>query len=186
MNDTCFRPPADLAGRIAPTESRRNTLRYLKGQDTAESLDKILRGEVHDPTAWRMGGVAGHAGLFSSAEDLAVFAQMLLNHGAYPGGRLLSPLTVQAMTRPNSPPGAPEVRGYGWDIDTAYSSPRGDIFKDGYGHTGFTGTSLWVHPSTDTFIILLSNRVHPDGGKDISHLRAAIANIVAAAISDPK
>ncbi len=185
MTDTCFRPPADLAGRIAPTESRRNTLRYLKGQDAAQSLDKILRGEVHDPTAWRMGGVAGHAGLFSSAENLAVFAQMLLNHGAYPGGRLLSPLTVQAMTRPNSPPGAPEVRGYGWDMDTAYSSPRGDIFRDGYGHTGFTGTSLWVHPSTDTFIIILSNRVHPDGGKDINHLRGVIANIVAAAISDP-
>jgi CubicO group peptidase (beta-lactamase class C family) len=186
MRDTFFRPPVDLAGRIAPTESRRNTLRYLKAEENLEDPDRILRGEVHDPTAWRMGGVAGHAGLFSTARDLAVFAQMLLDKGSYPGGRLLSPLAIEAMTSPQSPPGAPQVRGLGWDIASAYSSPRGDIFKEGYGHTGFTGTSLWVHPPTDSFIILLSNRVHPDGGKDINHLRAAVANIVASAVSEPK
>jgi CubicO group peptidase (beta-lactamase class C family) len=185
MTDTFFNPAATLAGRIAPTESRRNTLRYLKGTSSLASLDAILRGEVHDPTAWRMGGVAGHAGLFSSAQDLATYAQMLLDLGEYPGGRLLSSSTVRAMTSPQSPANAPQVRGFGWDLDSTYSSPRGDIFKEGYGHTGFSGTSLWIHPATDSFVIILSNRVHPDGGKDINHLRAVIANIVAAAISSP-
>jgi len=184
MTDTCFLPSAKLVPRIAPTESRRNTLRYLKGQASIASLDKILRGEVHDPTAWRMGGVAGHAGLFSSAQDLAVFAQMLLDGGTYQDVRVLSSMSVKAMTSPQSPANSIDVRGFGWDIDTSYSSPRGDIFKGGYGHTGFTGSSLWVHPSTDTFVIVLSNRVHPDGGKDINHLRGAIANIAATAISD--
>ncbi len=186
MTDTMFHPPAKLIKRIAPTESRRNTLRYLKGLGSGESLDQILRGEVHDPTAWRMGGVAGHAGLFSSAQDLAIYAQMLLDRGVYQGGRLLSASTVQAMTSPQSPSNSLQVRGYGWDLDSTYSAPRGDIFKDGYGHTGFTGTSLWIDPPTDTFIIILSNRVHPEGGKDINHLRAVIANVVAAAISDPR
>ncbi len=186
MKDTCFCPPTELAKRIAPTETRRNTLRYLKGQTSLTTADRILRGEVHDPTAWRMGGVAGHAGLFSTAQDLAIYAQMLLDQGAYAGGRLLSPLTVQAMTRPQSPPHSSQIRGYGWDIETAYSSPRGDLFKEGYGHSGFTGTSLWVHPRTGVFIIILSNRVHPDGGKDINRLRATIANIVASAIAESK
>jgi CubicO group peptidase (beta-lactamase class C family) len=184
MTETFFQPPAKLIERIAPTESRRNTLHYLKGESSDESLNRILRGEVHDPTAWRMGCVAGHAGLFSTARDLAIYAQMLLDHGVYEGKRILSSRSVQAMTSPQSPSNSLQVRGYGWDIDSTYSSPRGDIFKTGYGHTGFTGTSLWVHPPTDTFIILLSNRVHPGGGKDINHLRAVIANIVATAISD--
>jgi CubicO group peptidase (beta-lactamase class C family) len=184
MTDTFFHPPARLIPRIAPTESRRNTLNYLKGQASIASLDQILRGEVHDPTAWRMGGVAGHAGLFSSAQDLAIYAEMLLNLGTYPGGRLLSAATVHAMTSPQSPGNSLQVRGYGWDIDSSYSAPRGDLFKGGYGHTGFTGTSIWIHPPTDSFVILLSNRVHPEGGKDINHLRAAIANVVAAAIFD--
>jgi CubicO group peptidase (beta-lactamase class C family) len=184
MTDTGFLPSMKLLPRIAPTESRRNTLKYLKGQASLPSLDQILRGEVHDPTAWRMGGVAGHAGLFSSAQDLAVFAQMLLGRGTYQEVHLLSPTSVDAMTTPQSPANLPEVRGFGWDLETSYSSPRGDIFKGGYGHTGFTGTSLWVHPPTDIFIIILSNRVHPNGGKDINHLRGAIANIVATAITD--
>lgn len=184
MEDTTFHPAAKLVPRIAPTESRRNTLKYLNGQTSAASLDRILRGEVHDPTAWRMGGVAGHAGLFSSARDLAVFAQMFLDQGTYPGGRILSPMSIQAMTSPQSPANATDARGYGWDLGSIYSSPRGDIFGGGYGHTGFTGTSLWIHPSTDSFVILLTNRVHPDGGKDINHLRGAVANIVAASISD--
>jgi CubicO group peptidase (beta-lactamase class C family) len=181
MQETLFRPPAGLINRIAPTEPRRNTLRYLKGV-SAESLDTILRGEVHDPTAWRMGGVAGHAGLFSTAQDLAIYAQMLLNGGTYQGARILSRLSVEAMTGIQSPPGQANARGLGWDIDSSYSSPRGDLFKGGYGHTGFSGNSVWIHPPTDTFVIILSNRVHPDGGKDINHLRSVIANIVAAAI----
>ena len=185
MTDTFFNPPKDKIGRIAPTESRRNTLHYLNGASSGKSPDEILRGEVHDPTAWRMGGVAGHAGLFSSAGDIAIYAQMLLDQGAYQGRRIFSAQTVRAMTSPQSPAGSTQIRGYGWDIKSDYSSPRGDIFKEGYGHTGFTGTSLWIHPPTDSFVILLSNRVHPAGGKSINHLRAVIANIVAAAMEIP-
>jgi CubicO group peptidase (beta-lactamase class C family) len=186
MKDTCFRPPAKMVPRIAPTEKRGSAAKYQKGSAPQASQDVMLRGEVHDPTAWRMGGVAGHAGLFSGAQDIAIYAQMLLNLGAYPGGRVLSPLTVQAMASPQSPVNAPQVRGYGWDIESTYSSPRGDILaRGGYGHTGFSGTSLWIHPPTDSFIIVLTNRVHPKGGKDINHLRGVIANIVAAAITDP-
>jgi CubicO group peptidase (beta-lactamase class C family) len=183
MNETFFCPPSRLVSRTAPTEPRKNTLKYLKGQPS-DSMDKMVRGEVHDPTAWRMGGVAGHAGLFSTARDLAVFAQMLLNRGTYEGKRILAPMTVDAMTRPQSPPDSLQVRGFGWDIDSVYSSPRGDLFNGGYGHTGFTGTSLWIHPPSDTFIIILTNRVHPDGGKDMNHLRSVVANIVASAIAD--
>lgn len=184
MEDTSFRPSANLIPRIAPTETRRNTLKYLGGGLSAASLDQMLRGEVHDPTAWRMGGVAGHAGLFSSARDLAIFAQVLLDRGAYSGGRFLSPASIQAMTRPQSPKNSDQVRGYGWDLESIYSSPRGDLFAEGYGHTGFTGTSLWVHPPSDIFVVILSNRVHPNGGKNINRLRGAIANVVASAISD--
>ncbi len=186
MSDTCFRPPESLMDRIAPTESRTNAMRYLKGQAASTEQSGILRGEVHDPTAWRMGGIAGHAGLFSTAQDLALYAQMMLGMGSYAGGRLLSQQTVRAMTSPESPGHSSQIRGYGWDIDSDHSSPRGDLFKEGYGHTGFTGTSLWIHPPTDTFIIILSNRVHPNGGKNINHLRAVIANIVAASISDSR
>lgn len=180
MTDTTFNPPAGWQSRIAPTESRQRSLEYLKGTANA-SAPAMLRGEVHDPTAWRMGGVAGHAGLFSSARDVAIYAQMLLDQGRSQGRPLLSPLTVQAMTSPQSPAGAP-VRGFGWDIDTSYSAPRGDLFIGGFGHTGFTGTSLWVHPPTGTFVVILCNRVHPDGKGDVTRLRAVIANIVASAI----
>jgi len=184
MNETTFRPPATWRARIAPTEPRSNTLQYLKGVATPEQSDEILRGEVHDPTAWRMGGVAGHAGLFSAARDLAIYVQMLLNEGTWMGQRLLSPLTVRAMTSPQNPPNSTSLRGFGWDIYTTYSSPKGDLFPDGYGHTGFTGTSIWVDPATKTFVILLTNRVHPDGKGDATHLRGVIANIVAASIND--
>jgi CubicO group peptidase (beta-lactamase class C family) len=183
MTETTFHPPEAWFERIAPTESRARSLQYLKGS-ASEQEQPILRGEVHDPTAWRMGGVAGHAGLFSSARDVAIFAQVLLDHGSFQGKSVLSPMTVQAMTSPQSPPGALPVRGLGWDIDTTYSAPRGDLFTGGYGHTGFTGTSIWIHPPTDTFIIILTNRLHPDGKGDVTHLRGVIANIVAASISD--
>ncbi len=184
MADTGFCPDAAMASRIAPTETRRATLEYLDGEGSGASMDTMLRGEVHDPTAWRMGGVAGHAGLFSSAEDIAAYARMLLNLGSHPGGRMLSPLTVRAMTSPQSPEGSPAIRGYGWDIRSEYTSPRGDILMEGYGHTGFTGTSLWIHPPSGTYIIILANRVHPGGGKSVNHLRGAVANIVAGAIAD--
>lgn len=184
MRDTSFNPPAEWRPRIAPTESRARSLAYLKGEGTAGLSTGMLRGEVHDPTAWRMGGVAGHAGLFSTASNVALYAQMLLNRGKSETGRFLSPLSVQAMTSPQSPRMTPSLRGFGWDIDTSYSSPRGDLFAGGYGHTGFTGTSLWVDPSSQTFVVILSNRVHPDGKGDATHLRGAIANIVAASIRD--
>ena len=90
------------------------------------------------------------------------------------------------MTTPQSPKLSTALRGLGWDIETGYSSPRGDLFADGYGHTGFTGTSLWIHPATGTFIVILSSRVHPDGRGDATHLRGVVADIVAAAIADTR
>ena len=120
----------------------------------------MLRGVVHDPTARRMGGVAGHAGVFSTADDLAKFAQAMLDGG----GPVLSPLMVEKMTTPQQPPNATSVRGFGWDIDTSFSSNRGDLLPVGsFGHTGFTGTSLWIDPVTRTYIIVLANAVHPRG-----------------------
>lgn len=186
MNETTYNPPESWRPRIAPTETRDRSLQYLKGHDDSAASQVILRGEVHDPTAWRMGGVSGHAGLFSSARDIAIYAQMLLNRGRYQGVRVFSPLTVRAMTTPQSPKGSTALRGLGWDIETGYSSPRGDLFADGYGHTGFTGTSLWIHPATGTFIVILSSRVHPDGRGDATHLRGVVADIVAAAIADTR
>jgi len=109
---------------------------------------------------------------------------MLLNQGIYAGTRIFSPLTVRAMTHPQSPPPTLAVRGFGWDIDSSLSVPRGDLLSGGFGHTGFTGTSLWIHPETQTFLVILSNRLHPDGKGDVTHLRGVIANIVASAIMD--
>jgi CubicO group peptidase (beta-lactamase class C family) len=186
MNETTYNPPESWRPRIAPTEPRDRSLQYLKGHDDSAASQVILRGQVHDPTAWRMGGVSGHAGLFSSARDVAIYAQMLLNRGRYQGVRIFSPLTVRAMTTPQSPKGSTALRGFGWDIETGYSSPRGDLFADGYGHTGFTGTSLWIHPATETFIVILSNRVHPDGRGDATHLRGVVADIVAASMADAR
>jgi CubicO group peptidase (beta-lactamase class C family) len=185
MNETAFNPPPEWKARIAPTESRSRSLAYLKGEGS-ETPPQVLRGEVHDPTAWRMDGVAGHAGLFSTARDVSVYAQTLLNRGTYQGRRIFSPLGVLAMTTPQSPRGALLLRGLGWDIDTSYSSPRGDLLGAGYGHTGFTGTSLWIHPPSETFIVILSNRVHPDGKGDATRLRGIVANIVASSIGDAR
>jgi CubicO group peptidase (beta-lactamase class C family) len=184
MSETRFNPPPEWRERIAPTESRAHSLAYLKGQGNPADATGFLRGEVHDPTAWRMEGVAGHAGLFSSARDVAVYAQMFLDRGVCGGRRFLSPLAISAMTTPQSPRAALPLRGLGWDIESSYSSPRGDLFGSGYGHTGFTGTSLWVHPASETFVVILSNRVHPDGKGDATHLRGVIANVVAASISN--
>ncbi len=142
MNETRFLPPAAWNNRIAPTEHDERT-----GQ--------MLRGVVHDPTARQMGGVAGHAGLFSTADDVAKFAQMLLNGG----GSILSPLIVEKMTTPQQPPNFTDVRGLGWDIDSPYSSNRGDLLPVGsFGHTGFTGTSLWIDPTTNTYIMSANER----------------------------
>jgi len=179
MRDTMFRPPATLVPRVAPTEACTPYGWPCDGPGA-----EMLRGVVHDPTARRMGGVAGHAGLFSTAADLARFCRMLLGGGQLDGVRVLSPLTVAKMTAPASPPGEANVRGLGWDIDSAYSSNRGELLPLGsFGHTGFTGTSLWIDPLTDTFIVFLSNRVHPDGRGDVVPLRARVATAVAAALT---
>lgn len=176
MRETTFKPDPSLAPRIAPTEPC-SPLGWPC--DTPDA--KMLRGVVHDPTARRMQGVAGHAGLFSTAADLSIFCRMLLNHGRYGQARVLSPLTVEKMTGPVAVPGG--VRGLGWDIDTGYSSNRGELLPIGsYGHTGFTGTSIWIDPVTGTWLVFLSNRVHPDGKGDVTPLRARVATVVGSAI----
>ncbi len=169
MKDTQFRPPARLRSRIAPT------------QHELETTGKILWGEVHDPTARDMGGVAGHAGLFSTADDLAIYCQMLLNRGTSTGARIFSPLTVDKMTTPETPVDSMALRGLGWDIDSAFASNRGELFPVGsFGHTGFTGTDLWIDPFSQTYLVLLTNAVHPDGKGSVGSLRARIATLVAA------
>lgn len=173
--------------RIAPTENVRGQQSYLgsKFEGDAKTGDRVLRGEVHDPTAYRMGGVAGHAGLFSTADDLARFCQMLLNGGTLNGKRILSAPTVARMTAPNVVSNTGETRGLGWDINTQFSSNRGELFPLGsFGHTGFTGTSIWIDRVSQTFVIFLSNRVHPNGKGNVTPLRAKVATLAAAAIQD--
>lgn len=179
MKDTMFLPPASLQGRIAPTEKCTTLGWPCEGPEM-----KMLRGTVHDPTARRMGGVAGHAGLFSTAADLSIFCRMLLNGGVYRETRILSPLTVAKMATPSTPGAERNVRGLGWDMDSSFSSNRGELFPLGsYGHTGFTGTSLWVDPTTDIFVVFLSNRVHPDGKGDVALLRARVATVAASIVN---
>jgi uncharacterized protein YbbC (DUF1343 family)/CubicO group peptidase (beta-lactamase class C family) len=166
MTRTRFLPPAAWKAKIAPTEY--------------DEHEHMLRGVVHDPRARRMGGVAGHAGLFSTGDDLAKFAQALLDGG----DGILSSVTVAKMTSPETPPTAPVLRGFGWDIDSPFSSNRGDLLPVGsFGHTGWTGTSLWVDPTTQTYIILLTNAVHPRGKGNAIGLRAKVATEVAAALT---
>ena len=166
MTHTRFLPPAAWRAKIAPTEY--------------DEHEHMLRGVVHDPRARRMGGVAGHAGLFSTADDLAKFAQALLNGG----DGILSAAAVEKMTSPETPPAAPVLRGFGWDIDSPFSSNRGDLFPVGsFGHTGFTGTSMWIDPTTQTYIILLTNAVHPRGKGNAIALRSKVATEVAAALN---
>jgi uncharacterized protein YbbC (DUF1343 family) len=163
MKDTGYLPPASLRPRIAPTEMQPD--------------GTVLRGVVHDPRARWMGGVAGHAGVFSTADDLAKFCRMILDGGS----GIFSPATIQKFTSPASPPDNPVVRGLGWDINSPYSGTRGDLFPVGsFGHTGFTGTSIWIDPSSRTFVIFLANSVHPHPRPAITPLRRKIATIVAA------
>jgi len=169
MKETRYLPPFSWLNRIAPTEEDEN--------------HRLLRGVVHDPTARRMGGVAGHAGLFSTADDLAIFAQVLLD-----GGRgVLTPATIAKMTSPQQPVNGTAVRGFGWDIDSPFSTNRGELLPvGGYGHTGFTGTSLWIDPATKTYIVLLTNAVHMKGRGNAISLRTKVATAVAAALAlDP-
>ena len=173
MKETRFLPPSAWLSRIAPTEDENH---------------QPLQGIVHDPTARRMGGVAGHAGLFSTADDLAIFAQALLD-----GGRgVLTPATIAKMSAPQQPATATTLRGFGWDIDSPFSMTRGELLPVGsFGHTGFTGTSLWIDPATKTYIVLLTNAVHlgtvpgHERGSAVS-LRTKVGTAVAAALAlDP-
>jgi len=165
MTRTCFNPPASWRASIAPTQY--------------DESEHMLWGVVHDPTARRMGGVAGHAGVFSTADDLAKFAQALLDGG----DGILSAATVAKMTQPEQPPSAPVLRGFGWDIDSPYSTNRGDLFPVGsFGHTGFTGTSIWIDPTTQSYVILLTNAVHPRGKGNAIALRSKVATAVAASL----
>jgi CubicO group peptidase (beta-lactamase class C family) len=208
---------ASILSRIAPTahdeESRADP---SKNPD----YDYLLWGTVHDPTARRMGGVAGHAGVFSTAHDVSIYAQALLDRLAdRPSKFPLKPATLELMTTPEQPghtaqqldaanratreaiaktpnttnpllaPNYPAIKGqnlfgFGWDIDTAYSKPRGMIFPIGsFGNTGFTGTTLWMDPGSDTYVILLSNSIHQRGSPPISNLRGEVATAAAQALS---
>jgi uncharacterized protein YbbC (DUF1343 family)/CubicO group peptidase (beta-lactamase class C family) len=168
MRDTGYLPSSNVLARIAPTE---------------ESEQGILRGVVHDPTARKMGGVAGHAGLFTTAADLARYARMLLNLGELDGVRIFKTETVKLMTSVQSAGVVEARRGLGWDVDSGYSRPRGKLFPVGsYGHTGWTGTCLWIDPFSKAFWIFLSNRVHPDGKGNILPLQLALGTYAAMAV----
>lgn len=184
--DRSVNSPQTVA-KFAPTENIRGQNNYLgsKFEGDQQAGNRILRGAVHDPTAYRMGGVAGHAGLFSTADDLARFCQMLLNGGMFNGRRILSASTVSRMTEPIVVSERGDTRGLGWDINTPFSSNRGELFSLGsFGHTGFTGTSIWIDPVSQTFVIFLSNRVHPDGKGNVTPIRAKVATLAAAAVED--
>jgi CubicO group peptidase (beta-lactamase class C family) len=170
MVDTGYLPPPDKLPRIAPTE-------VVDG--------KPWRGVVHDPTARHMGGVAGHAGLFTTTADVARYARMLLNLGELDGVKIFRPGTVKLMTSVQSPPGISAKRGLGWDIDTPFSGPRGNLFPVGsYGHTGWTGGSLWIDPFSKTFVIFLSNRNHPTEAGNVIALRRKLGTLAAEALVD--
>ncbi|HET7234186.1 MAG TPA: serine hydrolase [Longimicrobium sp.] len=168
MRDTRFRPDPSLRPRIAATE--------------VDSARGHIWGSVHDPNAYALGGVAGHAGLFSSARDMAIFAQMLLNGGAYGGVRILKPQTVARWTAPEFPRSS---RALGWDTPSNNSSAGRYFGPRSFGHTGYTGTSIWVDPERGLFVIILTNRVNPTSANN-KHvaLRRAVADAVQGAITD--
>lgn len=166
MRDTRFRPPEELRPRIAPT---------------ADDNAHVNWADVHDATARRMGGVAGHAGLFSTADDLATFARMMLSDGVWGHVRVLRASSVRAMTQRTSPPGGARARGLGWDLGGADGFRK---FPAGtYGHLGFTGTMIWLDPAAGVFAVVLTNRLYPDGKGDADHLRWAVIAAVMRAIS---
>jgi len=166
MTETRYLPPAEWRARIAPTDR--------------DEHGNWLRGVVHDPTTQRMGGVAGHAGVFSTVDDLAKFAEEMLG-----AGRLLTPAALRLMTSPQQPKTlAGDVqRGLGWDIHSAFSAPRGELFgATSFGHTGFTGTSIWIDPASHSYVILLSNALHPNGKRIPGALRARVSTEAARAL----
>jgi uncharacterized protein YbbC (DUF1343 family) len=168
MKDTGFKPSSDQFPRIAPTT-------YLNG--------KLLQGQAHDPTAYKMGGVSGHAGLYSSADDLAIFAQMMLNGGSVNGVEVLKPASVREMTARQQPVNGSGWWGLGWEIAPLFNAdPKETVPVNSYGHSGYTGTSIWIDPDSKTFVIILTNRVHPRGGGDVKPLRTEILRFVTTAL----
>jgi uncharacterized protein YbbC (DUF1343 family) len=168
MRETGYLPGEALRERAAPTERRG---------------EQWMRGEVHDPRAFLLGGVAGHAGLFSTAEDLAVYAQMMLDRGRRGEVRVLSERAVAEMTAGYPVPDA--LRGLGWDVRSGYSSNRGAaLSSSAFGHGGFTGTAMWIDPQLELIVIFLSNRLHPDGRGSVNRLAGRIGSVAAAAITD--
>ncbi|MBN1153900.1 serine hydrolase [candidate division KSB1 bacterium] len=168
MTSTFYTPQKEFLERCVPTEL----------------VDGVpLIGVVHDPLARLISGVSGNAGLFSTADDLFIFAQMLLNRGVSQDGvSILSPLTVDRMTEVH-PAVEFSGRGLGWDLNSAYATNGGDLFGDrSYGHTGYTGTSIWIDPETKTIVIFLTNRVHPDDKGSVVSIRSKVANIIASSI----
>jgi CubicO group peptidase (beta-lactamase class C family) len=170
MDDTFFTPPDSVRSRIAPTE-------------VAPPRGYPLKGEVHDENAYALGGVAGHAGLFSTAYDLAIFAQMMLNGGIYDGTRVISDTAIALFTKRAS-----GTRALGWDTCGGSGSCGSYLGEEAYGHTGFTGTSLWIDPERDMFVVLLTNRVHEARArrpaKVIADVRADLADAAALAVTD--
>jgi len=176
MSATRFLPPASWRDRIAPTE-----------HDTV-FRHRWLRGEVHDESAARLGGVSGNAGLFSNALDLSRFAAMLLNGGAWDTLQLIRAETVAEFTRRQGLP-AGSTRALGWDTpaDSGYSSAGAKLSRRSFGHTGYTGTSMWMDPERDLFIVLLTNRVHPTRANTaILRVRAYVSDLVADALTRPE
>ena len=170
MEDTGFLPKSRLRSRIAPTELE---------------LGGLVRGLVHDPTSRLMGGVTGHAGCFGTAADLAKYARFWLRKGmTSEGERLLKAKLIDAATSRQSPDSLEEQRGLGWDLQTGYSSPRGEVFpvEGTYGHSGWTGTSLWIDPASKAFVILLTNRNHPTEQGTVHNLRIEVATQAALAM----
>lgn len=168
MSESGFQPAISLRPRIAPTEIN---------PDTGEPM----RGVVDDPTARYMGGIAGDAGLFTTADDLAKYAAMMLGMGEYGGVRIFDPATIKKFTEPATPADQPILRALGWDMDSTFSSNRGELYPIGsFGHTGYTGTSMWMDPTTDSFVIVMTNVVHPKHGKSLTSFRSRIATVVAA------
>ncbi|MDQ3439229.1 MAG: beta-lactamase family protein [Planctomycetota bacterium] len=171
MKDTTYLPPESWTPRIAPTQ---------------KTKDGMLRGTVHDPRAQKLGGFAGHAGVFGTADDLARYCRMLLRDGELDGKRILSAKTVAEMTTTRCMPDGTNCRTYGFDVDTKLSAPRGERFQRGttFGHTGYTGTMLWIDPKNDCFVILLANRVHPQdtNSKSVTQLRRKVSTIAAEAL----
>jgi CubicO group peptidase (beta-lactamase class C family) len=172
MNDTQFRPALSLRDRIAPTE-------------VSSPRGYAIRGEVHDENAWALGGVAGHAGLFSTAADLSLFAQMMLNRGTFNGVRIVSDSAVARFTAR-----ATGTRALGWDTADGDGPAGVHMGERAYGHTGFTGTSLWIDPDRDLFVVLLTNRVHAARArrpaKVIADVRADLADAAVLSVVEDK